>query len=225
MGKYDIEAIASQSKFEDVDRLALYIAKNTDTPEKKLARVTGLTTEQVASLMTDKQFRERLTEVLTYAELTPDREVAILRRMIREATDPNSDFRDFKDAATWVYRQGGMLRADKAQVDVGGAIRVAFTLDPSAEGRPRPEGSYVAPDPLAGIVGLPGSTAEDEEEVTDVDFEPARHAGIQAGEESDESEGEPGPVVRRDDLDRGDAPPRYRRDPPNAGFDSGGGAE
>lgn len=224
MGKYDIEAIASQSKFEDVDKLALYIARNTDTPDKKLARVTGLTTEQVASLMTDKQFRERLTEVLTYAELTPEKEVAILRRMIREATDPNSDFRDFKDAATWVYRQGGMLRADKAQVDVGGAIRVAFTLDPAAEARPRHEGGYVAPDPLAGIVGLPGSTAEVEEEATDVDFQPVGDEGVTEGQESDESEGQFGPAVRRDDLARRDAPPR-RHAASNGGFDSGGGAE
>lgn len=224
MGKYDLEAIAGQSRFGDIDSLALYIARNTDAPEKKLARATGLTKEQVGGLLTDKQFRDRLTEVLTYTELTPQKEASILRRMISEAADPITDFRDFKDAATWVYRQGGMLRADKAQVDVGGAIRVAFTLDAAAEGRPRHEGSYVAPDPLAGIVGLPGSTSALEEEATDVDFQPVGDARVAPVAPSNSGEGGPERRVRRERLGPGDGETGPGA-PADGGFDPGGGAE
>lgn len=79
-----------------------------------------------------------------------------------------------------------MLRSEKAQVDVGGAIRVAFTLDPEAQHRPSFEGRYVPPDPFAGVIGLPGVASEVASETTDVDFEFVRDEGGEAREESGE---------------------------------------
>jgi hypothetical protein len=181
VARYDLEAVANQSTFGDADRLAVYLAQNVDAPMRKLTRVTGLSKEQLESLLTSRPFRERLTEVMTYVELDPAKERKILRRMVHEATSDTSKFADFQAAASWVYRQGGMLRADKAQLDVGGSIRVAFTLDAEATHRPAHEGRYVAPDPLAGVVGLlPGST-EVPGEVTDVEFVPAHAARSETG--------------------------------------------
>jgi len=161
----DIEAVAAQSKFETLDDLAAYVARNTDTPVKKMAKVTGLPAQELQRLMTNKGFREKLTEFLTYSELTPEYERRILRRMLDVASDANTEFRDFRDAATWVYRQGGMLKSEKANVDVSGAVRVAFTMDASVEGGPEIVDTYVAPDPLAGVIGLHGSSTEEESEL------------------------------------------------------------
>lgn len=165
----DIEAVAASSTFETVDDLAAYVARNTDTPIKKMAKVTGLPTQELDRLMTDKEFRERLTEYLTYSELSPLHEQRILRRMLQVASDENTEFRDFRDAATWVYRQGGMLRSEKSNVDVSGAVRVAFTLDAAAQDETQILDTYVAPDPLEGVVGLSGPAAEEAEEIIDLD--------------------------------------------------------
>ena len=173
MARHDLEAVANQSKFGDVDALAAYLALNTETPTRKLARATGLAEDQLRLLMTSRVFRERLSEVLTFTELTPAVEQKVLRRMVREATSDSSDIKDVQAAASWLYRQGGILRADKAQVDVGGTIRVAFTLDAEAAHRPAHEARYVAPDPLAGVVGLLEGPAEVQGEVTDVEYHPA----------------------------------------------------
>lgn len=180
----DIEAVAASSTFQTVDDLAAYIAANTDTPTKKLAKVTGLPSQEIDRLMRNKDFREKLTEFLTYHELTPDRERKILRRMLDVASDQNTEFRDFRDAATWVYRQGGMLRSEKSNVDVTGAVQVSFTLDAAAEGEGQVVDTYVAPDPFAGVVGLPGSTTEEENndasvepDVTDAGAQPQSEAG------------------------------------------------
>ena len=182
----DIEAVAAQSKFENVDDLAAYIARNTDAPNKKIARASGLPVQEIDRLMTSKPFRERLTEYLTYTELSPEKERKILRRMLDVAQDENAEFRDFRDAATWVYRQGGMLRSEKAGVDVSGSVRVAFTLDPSIAGEDGILDTYEAPDPFAGIVGLPGSTPE--ADVVDADFAPAGRTGSSNGETEGASE-------------------------------------
>ena len=176
----DIEAVAAQSTFQTVDDLAAYIAVNTDTPVKKMAKVTGLPAQELTRLMSNKNFREKLTEFLTYSELTPERERRILRRMLDVASDENTEFRDFRDAATWVYRQGGMLRSEKSNVDVTGAVRVAFTLDAAASDETQILDSYVAPDPLAGVVGLPGSTAEEEADMVEVTV---GYAGVEADTE------------------------------------------
>jgi hypothetical protein len=176
----DIEAVAAQSTFQTVDDLAAYIAVNTDTPVKKMAKVTGLPAQELTRLMSNKGFREKLTEFLTYSELTPERERRILRRMLDVASDKNTEFRDFRDAATWVYRQGGMLRSEKSNVDVTGAVRVAFTLDAAASDETQILDSYVAPDPFAGVVGLPGSTAEEETDMVDVTV---GYAGVEADTE------------------------------------------
>jgi len=176
----DIEAVAAQSTFQTVDDLAAYIAVNTDTPVKKMAKVTGLPAQELTRLMSNKGFREKLTEFLTYSELTPERERRILRRMLDVASDENTEFRDFRDAATWVYRQGGMLRSEKSNVDVTGAVRVAFTLDAAASDETQILDSYVAPDPLAGVVGLPGSTAEEEADMVEVTV---GYAGVEADTE------------------------------------------
>jgi len=64
----DIEAVAAQSTFQTVDDLAAYIAVNTDTPVKKMAKVTGLPAQELTRLMSNKGFREKLTEFLTYSE-------------------------------------------------------------------------------------------------------------------------------------------------------------
>lgn len=176
----DIEAVAAQSTFQTVDDLAAYIAVNTDTPVKKMAKVTGLPAQELTRLMSNKGFREKLTEFLTYSELTPERERRILRRMLDVASDENTEFRDFRDAATWVYRQGGMLRSEKSNVDVTGAVRVAFTLDAAASDETQILDSYVAPDPLAGVVGLPGSTAEEEADMVEVTV---GYAGVKADTE------------------------------------------
>lgn len=188
MSKFDIEAIGAASSFGDIDALASYVARNTDAPIKKISRASGLDKDQVEALLTNRQFRERLTEVLTYSELTPDKERAVLRRMLDVTLDPSTDFRDFREAATWIYRQGGMLRAEKAQVDVGGTVRVAFTLDPEATHLPGAEARYVPPDPFAGIVGLPGTESEVEEQAEDVEFYPVPAEAGEDGEEGSESE-------------------------------------
>ena len=161
--RLDIEALATQSTFENVDDLAGYIARNSDVPTRKLAAATGLSVQQVDYLLTNKAFRERLTELITYTELTPEKERVILRRMLGKALEDNGDFKEFREAATWIYRQGGMLRAEKAQVEHGGAIRVSFALDTATENEPAYVATYVAPDPFAGVIGLPGSTTQGEE--------------------------------------------------------------
>lgn len=176
----DIEAVAAQSTFQTVDDLAAYIAVNTDTPVKKMAKVTGLPAQELTRLMSNKGFREKLTEFLTYSELTPERERRILRRMLDVASDENTEFRDFRDAATWVYRQGGMLRSEKSNVDVTGAVRVAFTLDAAASDETQILDTYVAPDPLEGVVGLPRSTAEEEADMVEVTV---GYAGVEADTE------------------------------------------
>lgn len=188
----DLEAVANQSTFGDADRLAIYLAQNTDTPIRKLVRTTGLSKDQLTALLTSRQFRERLTEVMTYVELSPAKEQKILRRMVDEATSDANKFADFQAAASWVYRQGGMLRADKAQLDVGGSIRVAFTLDAEATHRPAHEGRYVAPDPLAGVVGLLPGVPEAPSEVVDVEFVPAHAARGSHGQAGTPSVGGPG---------------------------------
>lgn len=152
---FDIEQVAQITPFGDVDGLASYVARNPDVPIGKLARHTRLSREQVERLLTDKGFRERVTEVMTYAELSPENERKILRRMLSEATNESTPFKDFERAATWVYRQGGMLKGDKTDVGVSGAIKVAFTLDDSVPGHDDVVDVYQAPDPLAGVVGLP----------------------------------------------------------------------
>jgi len=186
----DIEAVAAQSTFGTVDDLAAYVAINTDTPIKKMSKITGLPEQELSRLMSNKGFREKLTEFLTYSELTPERERRILRRMLDVASDENTDFRDFRDAATWVYRQGGMLRSEKGNVDVSGSVRVAFTLDAAASDEAQILDTYVAPDPLAGVIGLPGSAPEENAELVDVT---ASYAGVE--EDTEEYPGEADWVV------------------------------
>lgn len=187
----DIEAVAASSAFGSVDDLAAYIARNTDAPTSKLASVTGLPRQEIDRLMTNAKFRDRLTEFLTYSELTPDRERKILLRMLEVATDDSGEtsFKDFREAATWVYRQGGMLRSETQNVDVSGAVRVAFTLDPSVEGIQRPVDEYVAPDPLAGVVGVDESVAAIEESTDEVDVE-WQPTGSRRGAALEETEGD-----------------------------------
>lgn len=184
MRTFDIEAVAQSSKLGDVEALAAYVAANVDTPTKKMSRATGVTPDTLARLMSTKDFRERVTEYLTYAELSPDRERRILKRMIDVATDANSEFKEFREAATWVYRQGGMLKGDKAQVDVGGTIRVSFGLDLASDSSATEIlDSYVPPDPLAGVIGLPGSAASFEEDEGVVDAEFSSAGGSEEAEE------------------------------------------
>jgi hypothetical protein len=186
----DIEAVAAQSAFGSVDDLAAFLARNTDSSITKLSRVSGLPKQEVERLLTNKQFRERLTEFLTYSELTPEKERKILLRMLEVATDESgaTSFRDFREAATWVYRQGGMLRSETQNVDVSGAVRVAFTLDSSVEGIEGVVDEYVAPDPLAGVVGVDASTPalEEPQDEVNVDWEPV---GSRRGSLLEESEG------------------------------------
>lgn len=180
MSSFDLEQVAQTSAFGDVDALASYIARNPDVPTSKLARQSRLSKAQIERLMTDKEFRERVTEVMTYAELDPVKERTILRRMLREATDDETPFKDFERAASWVYRQGGMLKGDKAEMAVAGAIKVAFTLDNSIPGHEGVVDVYQAPDPLAGVVGLPSSTeseSEPAEEEVAVHGEGGSHEG------------------------------------------------
>lgn len=180
----DLELLTEQSKFASLDDLASYVAVNTDVPLSKLARSTGLSQVQVKQLLVNRNFRERVTELMTYSALSPEKERRILMRMIDVATDDGTQFKDFERAASWVYKQGGMLRADKQEVDVSGGIQVSFSLDKAVSQDEIIVDSYVAPDPFAGIVGLRGVSAESVEQAN-VAF------AITSGERSSFDEGEP----------------------------------
>jgi hypothetical protein len=181
--RFDVDALATQSAFGNTDALATYIARNTDVPLKKLAKATGLTVNQIEYLFTNRSFRERLTELMTYAELSPEKERKIFQRMIGKALADDTEFKDFQAAATWVYRQGGMFKAEKAQVEHGGSVRVSFALDAPPEDRPAFTAEYVAPDPLAGVIGLRGALPQGEDVDGILDADVLYPVGVQDDEE------------------------------------------
>lgn len=163
MSRFDVEALAVGSSFGSLDGLALYVARNVGVPRRKLCAATGLSEVQVGFLLTSRVFRERLSEMIAFVELSPAKERVIFQRMLEKATDAGAEFRDVREAATWVFRQSGVLRAEKAQVEHGGSVRVSFALDSSTEDESAYASGYVAPDPFAGVVGLRGGLSSGEE--------------------------------------------------------------
>lgn len=146
----DVREIAMASKQGTVDGLAALVVLNDGASVEKLAAMAKLDIGVMHRLLTTREFRERVTELMTYQELDIGTERKILQRMLKEATreDDEQPFKVFERAATWVYRQGGMLRADRQEVDVNNNIKISFTRDFS------PDADFKAPNPMAGVVGV-----------------------------------------------------------------------
>jgi hypothetical protein len=187
-----LDTLAQASTMGSVEELAAFVARNPEMPVRTLARRTGLTVADVQRLLTLRNFRERVTELMTYHELSPDKERAVLQRMISVATDPNSDFRDYREAASWVFRQGGMLRGEKTQVETDTTIRVALVMDePEALPAAIDVGGYIPPDPFAGVIGLGALPAP--QEVIDTTYVPVEPASSASGQVAQARRRSPGP--------------------------------
>lgn len=150
---FDLEQVALRSEAGSVEELARIVAFNPGATTEKLARLAGLDTPVMQRLMTDREFRERITEVMTYQELDVGKERQILQRMLNYAQSAD-EFKEFERAATWVYRQGGMLRADRQEVDIQNNIHVSFDVPVVEKAASAAGNSYRPPDKMAGVRGI-----------------------------------------------------------------------
>lgn len=171
----DLRQIALQSEPGSVDGLASLVAHNEGATVEKLAALARLDIGVMQRLMTVREFRERVTELMTYRELDVEKERTILRKMLGEATNPDAGFKTFERAATWVYRQGGMLRADRSEVDIKNSIQITFTRDLP------PDADFAPPNPLAGVKGL-----EDGKTIEVSPADDSEGQGVAAGDAGDD---------------------------------------
>lgn len=157
---FDLEGVAGVSAFGGVEGLARFVAENVDLPVVVLAERCGLGVGQLRGLLVSRGFREVLSGFLLFREFSPEVELRAVRRMVREVEREDGSFGDFREAVGWVFRQGGLLREGKAVVEHGGSVRLSFALDGAGEGGGVVGGSYVAPDPFEGVVGVRGELSE-----------------------------------------------------------------
>lgn len=166
-----LDELASLSRQGNVDDLAMELARHAGASLKKQLAVTGLKQPIYERLMTNSAFRKKLTERLTYLEVTPLVEHRIVSRMVREATDESSSFDRFTKASDWLLQQGGMKRGEKTELEVGGSIQISFVVD-----APEGLGPYKAPDPLAGVTGRNGVGDGADADVVDAEYRLAGEA-------------------------------------------------
>jgi hypothetical protein len=143
------EAVALSS-VGSVEELALVVAQHAGASQSKLRAVTGLPQVVLDGLLSSAQFRRRVTESLTLLRVSPGVEARILDRFVSTAVSEESSFRDFRESADWLLQQGGVKRAERSEIEVGGRVRVEFVVD-----QPELDGAgYSPPNPLAGVVGV-----------------------------------------------------------------------
>jgi hypothetical protein len=160
----DVEEAAALSKQGSVDELAFVVASHAGASQAKLRELTGLPQVVLDRLLSSSAFRRFVSEALTLQRVNPRVERAILDRFVGVVQDPESKFSEFRESADWLLQQGGVKRAERSEVQVGGRVRVEFVVDaPELDGA-----GYSPPNPLAGVVGfrsVDGSSDRDEVEV------------------------------------------------------------
>ena len=161
----DVDNLAALSRQGDVESLAMELAKLAGTSMKKQLAATGLTPGAYHQLMTNRTFRKRLTELITYLEVTPMTEVTIARRMVNVATDEETPFGTFREASDWLLQQGGMKRGERTEIEVGGRIEISFVVD-----APEIDGGYIAPNPLEGVAKRTSDRGRRDDDAVDAEF-------------------------------------------------------